>query len=389
MRARARAALSVTLAVLLLGLQPLAALAAPANDDLADATSITALPFSDVLDISEATVEPDEPEPWCAPISNTVWYRIELPKKTGVVIDTAGSSFDTVLAVYDANLQHIACNDDMEDLQARLGFEASRRTTYYLQVGAFGRWDEDENGYGWYEDENGYEPGNGEMQLVLSIEAGKLPQVRPKPERYSFRGQFARASDWSYDDGSWRETYLSIMDGRYDRETIQEVHLSTFEESYDPAKGTWSFTEWWGYAPLTNGAIDRKLDDAYVDQLLELSGYTCSYPAYGENGDEEWDDENGYHGYDLDDDGNGCWPLGTVVVDVDVTWTGYGQLTRVRERYSETGPWGTYRDHYRSRSREAFVQGSAQGGGVAIGFDDAYGHLEDVRSSSMWRPARR
>jgi hypothetical protein len=372
MRARARAALSVTLAVLLLGLQPLAALAAPSNDNLADATSVTALPFHQILDVSEATVEPAEPEPWCAPISNTVWYRIELPKKTGVVVDTAGSTFDTVLAVYDANLHQITCNDDMEDPQARLGFEASRHTTYYLQAGAYD--------YDWYEDEEGFEPEYGEMELVLSIEAGKLPQVKPKPERFSFRGRFAHASDGSYDGGTWRETYLSLMDGRYDRETIQEVYLSTFEEIDDPEKGTWSFTEWWGYAPLTNGAIDRKLDDAYVDQQLELSGYTCRYPENGENGENgngEWEDENS------------CWSLGTVVVDLDVMWTGYGQLTRVRDHYTETGPWGTYRDHYRAVSREAFVQGGAFGDGVDIDLDDAYGRLADVRSSSMWRPARR
>jgi hypothetical protein len=382
MRARARAALSFALAVLLLGLQPLAAIAAPANDNLEDATSVTALPFYEALDITEATVEADEPEPWCAPIRHTVWYRIELSKKTGIVVDTAGSTFDTVLAVYDANLRLVACNDDMDTPQARLGFNASRRTTYYLQVGAY------EGDV--YEDEEGFEPGNGEMELVLSIEAGKLPQVKPKPVRYSFSGRFASAVEGSLTDETWRESFLSVMDGRYDRETIQAVNLFTFEETYDPEKGTWSIAEWWGDAPLVNGAIDRKLNDAYVDQQLELSGYACTFPRNGEDGNGGWEDENGYHGFDLENgDGNGCWPLGPVVVDIDVTWTGYGKLSRVRDHYSESGPWGSFRDHYRASSREALVQGGAFGEGIAISFDDADGRLADVRSSSMWRPARR
>lgn len=382
MRARARATLIFALAVLLLGLQPLAALAAPANDDLGDATAVNQLPYYDTLDVSDATVADDEPLPWCAPIGNTVWYRIELPKKTGVVVDTAGSNFDTVLAVYDADLGLLACNDDMQDVQARLGFEASRRTTYYLQVGAYayGDWDEEE---GWFE------PEFADLELVLSIEAGKLADVKPKPERFSFTGRSAEAWDWDYDGETWREAGAFVLDGRANRETIQEVSLYSFEETYDPEKGAWTITEWWGYGPMTNAAIARKLDSAYIDQPLELNGYSCIYIGNGdENGDDE--EENGYHGFDLENgDENGCWSLGTEMVDVDMTWTGYGQLSRVRDHYSETGPWGSYRSDYRARSREAFVAGAALGDAVTIDFDGADGRLADIRYSSMYRPARR
>jgi hypothetical protein len=385
MHAPARTVLIFVLAVLLLGLQPLAALAAPANDNLDDATLVTQVPFSDVVDVTEATVESGEPQPWCGPIDNTVWYRIELPKKTSLIVDTAGSNFDTMLAVYDADLGLITCNDDVHDdwgsLQARLGFAAARRTTYYLQAGAYPSdiWEDEEE---WLE----LEPA--EKELVLSIEAGKLPKIQTKPERYTYRGRYAEAWQDSYDEDGWREAGVFVFDGRADRERIREVNLYSYEDSFDPEKETYSFTEWWGGAPMTNAAISRRLDEAYVDQAIEVSGYRCTYPAYdngeGENGWEEengWDEENG--------DENNCWPLGPEIVDLDVTWTGVGRLSRVRDHYSDVGPWGSYRSHYRGRSREALVQGGAFGEEVAISFDGAYGRIADVRVSEMYRPSRR
>jgi len=349
---------------------------------------VTQVPFYDIVDVSDATVEPGEPQPWCAPVSNTVWYRIELPKRTNVVVDTAGSNFDSVLAVYDAELGLITCNDDVNgdsySLQARLGFSAARRTTYYVQAGAYA-WDV------WEDEEAQWEAEPAELELVLSIEEGKLPSSSPKPQRYSFAGRYAEAMDWSYEGGVWREAGVFVLDGRANRETVQEVSLFSFEETYDPSKDTYLVTEWWGSAPLTNAGISRRLDAAYVDQPIELSGYRCRYPAYDDgNGDNGWDEENGYHALDLENgDENNCWPLGPTNVDLDVTWTGVGSLSRVQDHYSEVGPWGTYRSHYRAQSREATVVGEASGEEVMVSFDDAYGTIANVRSSDMFRPARR
>lgn len=67
-----------------------AAWAAPVNDDLATATAITALPFSDTVDTSAATLEAGEPQ-FCAFSSNTVWYSVT-PTQDGVLTaDTTGS----------------------------------------------------------------------------------------------------------------------------------------------------------------------------------------------------------------------------------------------------------------------------------------------------------
>jgi hypothetical protein len=388
MHLRVRTTLIFALTGLLLGLQPLAAIAAPLNDELDHATPVTQVPFADIVDVSDATVAIGEPQPWCAPVTNTVWYRIELPKRTDVVVDTAGSSFDTVLAVYDAELGLITCNDDVNgdsySLQARLGFSAARRTTYYVQAGSY-------PSDVWEDEEALWDVVPADLELVLSIEEGRLPRVSPRPERYTFAGRYAEAMDGYYDEGIWREAGVFVLDGRANRETIQEVNLYSFEETYDPEKETYLVTEWWGSTPITNAGISRRLDEAYVDQSIEVSGYRCGYPAYDDgNGDNGWDEENGYEGLDLENgDENNCWPLGPEIVDLDVTWTGVGSVSRVQDHYSEVGPWGTYRSHYRAQSREAMVTGGAFGEEVMISFDDAYGRIANVRSSDMFQPARR
>jgi hypothetical protein len=61
MRVRGRTLLSAALCASLLLVQPVAALAQPANDARADATVVTAVPFTDVVDVTGATEEPDEP----------------------------------------------------------------------------------------------------------------------------------------------------------------------------------------------------------------------------------------------------------------------------------------------------------------------------------------
>jgi hypothetical protein len=80
-------------------------------------------------------------------IGQTVWYRFQFggSGSVGVQIDTLGSSFDTVLAVYTGSavnsLSPVACNDDDSAegvLQSFLTFNAQAGVTYYVQVGGFG-----------------------------------------------------------------------------------------------------------------------------------------------------------------------------------------------------------------------------------------------------------
>ncbi len=122
---------AVTVAVLLLAgsaLHTRSALAVPANDNFANAVTI-AYPSKSgtvaTVDTTGATTEVAEPTAallGCTPPTNpntgsTVWYTWTAPNiGGGVIFDTYGSNFDTVIAVYTGNslgsLTLVSCNDD-------------------------------------------------------------------------------------------------------------------------------------------------------------------------------------------------------------------------------------------------------------------------------------
>jgi hypothetical protein len=82
------------------------------------------------------------------PVGHTVWYRI-VGTGDPVTVDTAGSDFDTVIAVYTADGAGgftpvpDACVDDVAvepigaTLQAAVTFDTVAGTTYYIQIGGF------------------------------------------------------------------------------------------------------------------------------------------------------------------------------------------------------------------------------------------------------------
>jgi hypothetical protein len=128
----------------LLLLSPAGAQAQPPNDDRTDATIIPSLPFTDAVDTTDATTAPDDPD--CAGNGPTVWYEFT-PDATGwVFADTSGSDYDTTLSIYveeAGGLTQLACQDDFFDEvdgefepQARVRFEATAGTTYFLMVGS-------------------------------------------------------------------------------------------------------------------------------------------------------------------------------------------------------------------------------------------------------------
>jgi len=113
--------------------------AAPSNDDFDNATVISALPFTDSLDTTEATEAVDDPD--CIGIGPTVWYRWTPSVSEHVAANTFGSDYDTTLSVYTGSrgsLNQIACDDDtVTGLQSQIDFAATAGTTYYLMVGSF------------------------------------------------------------------------------------------------------------------------------------------------------------------------------------------------------------------------------------------------------------
>jgi hypothetical protein len=98
------------------------------------------LPATFETDLRHATSTGD-PSPTCANESSRgLWYRFESPDDVGVAVDTFGSAFNTVLAVYrddGATLDQIACNNDFGSSQSRVVWSAERGQAYYVLATAY------------------------------------------------------------------------------------------------------------------------------------------------------------------------------------------------------------------------------------------------------------
>jgi PKD repeat protein len=115
---------------------------APANDDFANATQVTTLPFTDTLEHPiGATIEADEPNACLGGAQNgSVWWKFT-PSAGGSY--TAQEFFEesTTLAVYQgtspADLTQVACGGG--GFFSLVNFQATAGVTYYVR--AFGPWD--------------------------------------------------------------------------------------------------------------------------------------------------------------------------------------------------------------------------------------------------------
>jgi len=141
--------LPTVMALTLLGLPLRNALAAGA-DNLASATPLSALPYTDPgQDTTTATREAGEfGSCGSFPIAgnlHSVWYQYA-PAATGwLAVDTLGSNYDTALEIYTgaapnfASLTSVACNDDVGALtQSALDISVTVGSTYYIVARDFG-----------------------------------------------------------------------------------------------------------------------------------------------------------------------------------------------------------------------------------------------------------
>jgi hypothetical protein len=94
---------SVLLVIGLLASSPSGVAAAvPANDDVANATPITTLPFTTTVDLAEATIEAGEETQICYPSSHTRWFSYDVPAAEILTLDIAGSDPDVGMRVFYA-----------------------------------------------------------------------------------------------------------------------------------------------------------------------------------------------------------------------------------------------------------------------------------------------
>lgn len=146
---------TAALSLSLLAWTPAALAAAPANDDLADATTIDAIPYFDAEDTTEATTEAGEPDFWGWGPGASVWYTWTADADGWLSADTAGSGpsagcfgdpadgcYDTTVTIWvDDNGTFVPVgHGDDAGFGVRTSFatwEAVEGETYFIQVGSF------------------------------------------------------------------------------------------------------------------------------------------------------------------------------------------------------------------------------------------------------------
>src|SRR5438094_461240 len=119
---------------------------APANDLFVNAQSIGGASGRVTGSNVGATKESGEPSHAGNAGGRSVWYNWTAPDSGSVTIETVGSSFDTLLAVYTGSsvstLTRVASNDDIDyasrNLQSRVTFTAVGGTLYRIAVDGYG-----------------------------------------------------------------------------------------------------------------------------------------------------------------------------------------------------------------------------------------------------------
>ncbi|MEZ4866640.1 MAG: PKD domain-containing protein [Caldilineaceae bacterium] len=107
------------------------------NDNFGKAQNIGSLPFNINADITNATLQANEPIPYCgagAAFGKTVWYKYTPTANTTLMMSINWGS-TPILAVYTGsalrNLSIVQCSNYWN----RVGFQAQAGVTYYIQIG--------------------------------------------------------------------------------------------------------------------------------------------------------------------------------------------------------------------------------------------------------------
>lgn len=111
----------------------------PSNDDMASATPISGLPFSETVSLKGATLETDEVQPSCNKIRGSVWFAFSVIDPANLVAELS-STFGSTAAVFEQTpegLVETACL--VANSPQTPEFKVSPDRTYLVQVGSTGR----------------------------------------------------------------------------------------------------------------------------------------------------------------------------------------------------------------------------------------------------------
>jgi len=113
------------------------------NDDFSSPKQISNFPYANSMDTANATTASDDPTLCAGGVgSASVWFRYT-PSSSGLLtVDTIGSNYDTVVAVWTGvrgSLYRLACNDDFGgNFTSAASANLNGGTIYYLEVTRYG-----------------------------------------------------------------------------------------------------------------------------------------------------------------------------------------------------------------------------------------------------------
>ena len=210
--------------------QMMPGLAPPANDNFANATVLTGTTVSLTTTNLGATKEAGEPNSTASPGGKSIWYTWTAPLSGSFQLDTTGSTFDTMLAVYTGtalnNLSLVASNDNFSGITSLLTFNAAAGTSYFFLV-------------------DGWEGKEGQVSLHLTPPA-------PPPANDNFANATVLIG-----------STLSISN---------TVTTSATKESGEPnhAADTGGHSVWWWWTAPASGSVQVDTIGSSFDTLLAV-----------------------------------------------------------------------------------------------------------------------
>lgn len=189
------------------------------NDNFASAKIVPLLPFDDIVDITTASLEADEPNSSCAwygSLWKTVWYAYTPSTDEVISASVPEAAFAPVLTVYTGNslaeLTQLGCQVFSENV---LTIPVNAGTTYYFQVGKLTSWDPDGE-LRFHVERSENLPPVAEAGSYRSVPEGYSINLNASrsydPEGYPLIYEWDLNNDGEYDDATGMTTIVSFGD---------------------------------------------------------------------------------------------------------------------------------------------------------------------------------
>ncbi len=222
----------------------------PGSDSFVGAPALTGTHVEIATNNIDATLDSGESGPYGSSYGHSLWWTWTVPESGRVVASTAGSSFDTILAIYRgtslADLSIVAGNDDASRRlsTSRVTFDATAGQTYFITIGGYGErsgfidFDIHYTGRGTYvgiiTPDAGAEKTAGLIKFTLSDTLTYTGRVLFEAGRHILRGSLASGADSSIivrRDGSELLDFTLTTDLSQGDSTIAGT-MSADEQSY-------------------------------------------------------------------------------------------------------------------------------------------------------------